>query len=135
SSCATPNTEREYAGLLSWGKFVTCHSSRAGELADSHGRDDGKLQTCPTTRPPAWDASGVQRPRLAPGARQQLVRRLVAEAVFLRIPLQLLAGHQRDHAEVADHHRPAADHRVADRRLAALDAIDEVLHLIRRPRR
>src|SRR5689334_3302771 len=45
--------------------------------------------------------SDRQRPRLAPRPRNQLVALVLLEPVRLRVPRQLLAGHQRDHAEVA----------------------------------
>ena len=72
-------------------------------------------------------------PRVAARPGQHLVGLRVIELMRDGVPLQLLAGPQRDHADVADDHRAAADRGVADRRLAALDAIDEVLHLVGRP--
>src|SRR3954454_2382568 len=84
-------------------------------------------------RRPARDrATRLHRelPRVAARPGQHLVGLRVIELMLDGVPLQLLAGPQRDHADVADDHRAAADRGVANRRLAALDAIDEVLHLV-----
>src|SRR5262245_54445777 len=51
-----------------------------------------------------------------------------------RVPLELLAGPQGDRADVADDYRPTADQLAGNRLLATADAVDEVLHVIGRPR-
>src|SRR3954447_22768783 len=67
-------------------------------------------------------------PRVAARPGQHPVGLLVVKLMLDGVPLQLLAGLQGDHADVADDDRAAADRGARDRRLAALDAIDEVLH-------
>src|SRR5438045_5295775 len=74
----------------------------------------------------------LELPRFAARPGQHLVGLRVIELMRDGVPLQLLAGLQRDHADVADDHRAAADRGIADRLLAALDAIDEVLHVVGR---
>ena len=52
------------------------------------------------------------------------------ELLFLRVPLQLAAQPNRGHAQMAHAGRAVADLGRADRRLAALHALDEVAHVI-----
>src|SRR5262249_39744317 len=81
--------------------------------------------------------SNYQLPRCPILPPEHVVRLLVVdELVRLRIPLQALAGLQRDHADVADDYRPATDLGVADRLLLPVaDAFEEVAHLVSRPAR
>src|SRR5690348_17817785 len=65
-------------------------------------------------------------------AAEHLVGLGVVELVRLRVPLQLLAGPQRDRADVADDDRAGPDLDVADGRLAGLHALEEVAHVVGR---
>src|SRR5262249_38724851 len=79
-----------------------------------------------------------QLPRRAVGAADHLVAHvgvLAGELVGLGVPGQLLTRPQRDDAQVADDHRAGPHGHVADRLLPGLDAVQEVAHVVGRPRR
>src|SRR5262249_31687903 len=76
-------------------------------------------------------SSRFELPLAAHGAAEHLVGVVVVELLLDRVPLQLLAAQaQRDHADVADRHRTMADRHRTDTRLARLDAVQPVTHVV-----
>src|SRR5262249_19746626 len=83
------------------------------------------------TPPTRRRLSPFQLPRRPHGTAEPAVGLVVAdELLLLRVPPQLLAAAQRDDAEVTDGHRAVADLDVADRLLAAADAVEKVAHVV-----
>ena len=81
----------------------------------------------------SWLESNLQPPRRAHLAGEHgvaLVGSRADEVFGDRVPVERDAQPQRDGAEVADRDRAVADLDVADRSLAALDAVHEVAHVI-----
>src|SRR4051812_26987794 len=73
--------------------------------------------------------SYFQLPRRPVGTRKHGVGVVAVELVGLRVPADFLAQPHRDAADMTDDHRPRPDLDVADRLLAALHALEEVLHV------